>query len=738
MNMNTIINKALLNRKQAIAIKGREDSELNHSLVLAIMTEIAQLGYTFDKPLIDTLSTLNKSELKVFRQFLVTELSVMVGSHVRYVPLFKSFPDGIPATDELLLKKIMGYFMNHFKLSGDNFIVLSCGHTVSTKMFDLSNYSACPICEKQVLELMDHDDSHKASEPVKQFKVIKLVDESLAYDVFTNLLSSKTSISESDKDLVTALVKMEGDAIAQYLPETIDQKETMAFLVDQLLKYTTTSHELVAKYFKTSTDVLRLAVQFSDGDVSLQKNTKFKLTNAKRKLIMSLLNKVNNAYVDMARYREQWIKLGEVIHVGSYKNKYPNAFKAFDMIRNHLDKIETFNSKVEELIKLARYTQENEAIIAELVTLLSTRAGEFARRFDQVLRLSINKQAVIEAFSKVLPSVKTAMLLAISKHLSSRDTERDFRAFIPKGKMAKIQLIEGDDRALLSTDDIAVVNAMIKTELLDRFSKQESLGKVYIDPELKNVLVPFSQRSASSSLVNIPRGSRMKINENTPFLRLYTYWKASVDIDLGAVMLDKNFREIGHLSYYNLSSFGKSVHSGDIRDGSHGATEFIDLDLKAFRAKGIKYVIINLISYTGQKFSELECFAGYMERDMPSQKQFDATTVRQKFNITSESTYCVPMIFDIETNEVIWLDLVTRGNSSFSNYHNNQSGVLNAVKAGLDLINTKTTMMELFNLHAEARGELVHYKKEDDVEYDTVFDIEKLKDLDEIMSKYLA
>jgi len=736
--MDIITNKALLTRKQAVAIEATNSSQINTSLVLAIMTEIAQLGYTFDKPLMDRLAALDSTKLKIFRSFLVEQLQEMVGSHVRYVPLFKSFPDGIPDTTELMLKKIIGYFQNILKIPVDNYVVLSCGHTVCTDMFDLDNYSACPICEQQVAELMDHDDSHKASEPVKQFKIIKLVEHSVVYDVFSNILDSKTSISETDKALVEAIVKLEGNGIEKYLPEKIDQKETIAFLADKLLKNTTVSYQLIAKYFKTATDVLRLAVQFSEGDVTLQQNTKFKLSNAKRKLIMALLNNVNEAQVDMVRYREQWIKLGEVIHIGTYKNKYSKAYKAFDLLRNHKRAIETFNGKVEELVMLARYTEDNESIIIELVTLLSSRAGEFARRFDQVLRLSVNQDIVIDAFEKVVPSVKTAMLLGISKHLLARDVARDFRAYIPKGKMSKIQFFAGDDRKLLTKYAIDKTVNIIESELLSRFSNQESLGKVYIDPELANVLVPFSQRSASTSLVNIPRGSRIKIDDKTPFIRLYTYWKASVDVDLGATMLDKNFKEVGTISYYNLSSFGRSVHSGDIRDGHKGATEFIDLDLQAFRAKKIKYVVVNLISFTGEKFSTMECFAGFMERETPDSKQFDATTVRQKFNITSESSYCIPMIFDIETNEVIWLDLVTREDGFGYNYHNNKSNVLDAVKAGIDLVNTKTTLMELFNLHAHARGELVHYKREEGVEYDTVFDIEKLKDLDEIMSKYLA
>lgn len=736
--MNVITNKAILNRKQALALVARDPSEQNNHLVLAIMAEIAQFGYTLDKPLIDVMSSLTKTELKIVKELLVSELAVMVGAHVRYVPLFKSFPNGIPDTTELMFKKIIGYLQNIFKINTSEYVVLSCGHTVCTKSHDLENYSGCPICEAQLPELMDHDDSHKPTEPVKQFKIIKLVDESVIFDVYSNLLTSKTSISDADKALIVTLTKHFGDDILKHLPEKIDQKETVAFVTEQLLTYTSSSKEAVAKYFKTATDVLRLAVQFSGGDISLAANTKFKLSQGKRKFIMALLDKVYQPEVDMLRYREQWVKLGQTLHVGSFKNRYPNAFNAFDKIRNHASDIETFNGKVEALLLAASQTEKNEKEIAEVVALLETRAGDFARRLDHVLRIAQKPAVVLKSFKKVAPSVQTAMLLNLAKHVQSRTASNEFRAFAPKGKITKMKLIEGDDRALLKPMTVTNLLTIINEELQTRFSKLDSLGNVYINPELMNVLVPYSQRSASTSLVNIPRGSRLKVDPASPFIRLFTYWKAPVDVDLGAVVFDENFNTMDTISYYNLSSYGKSVHSGDIRNGSQGAVEFIDLDVAAFKQHNARYVAVYITSFTGEQFSTMECFAGFMERTQPDGRQFDATTVRQKFNITSEATTCVPMLFDLKTSEFVWLDLITQQDGIYSNYHNSKNVTISAIKSGLALIDSKATMFELLDAHAKARGTAVHYEKVEGVEYDTVFDIEILKDLDVVMSKYLA
>ncbi len=739
--MNIIANKILLNRKQSVAIVDNGEIFANEHIILAILAEISQLGYTLDKPVLDVLKSFNKKELKEFKDFLISELKVMVGANVRYVPLFKSFPNDIPDTNELYVKKIIGYFENLFKIIPEEYKVLSCGHVVCTKMFSIDNYSGCPICEKQDLELMKgHDDSHKDLEGIKQFKIITLTNENSVFNIFKNLLSSKTSISESDLSDISDIISYYGESIVDHLPESINQKEIVVFLVNELLTKLNADINSISKYFKTATDVLRLATQFSGGDVSLAANTKFKLKNKERKIVMSLLNNIQNADSDMIRHREKWLRLGEVLHIGAYKNKYPVAFSSFNSLRNDAKNINTFNRAVEKLLIDAKSRKNNNSQIDSLTKVLISRPGDFARRLDHVIRTAKNPTDAIKDFESIVSKVPTPILLVLSKHIKSRNKLKDFRAFIPKGKMSKIKLIEGDNRKLIIDKYIKKVSDIIYLELNSRFQKLPPLGKnIRIKrEELEGQIVPFSQRSASKSLLNITRGSKMKVNKDIPFIRLFTYWKAPVDIDLGITMLDEKFNSLGVVSYYNLSSYGKTVHSGDIRDGRHGAVEFIDIDVDAFKKLGVRYVSVNIYSYSGEKFSTIDCFAGYMEREQPDGRQFDATTVKNKFNISSESTSCIPMVFDLLKNEVVWLDIVTKQDSLHSNYHNTQTATINAIRAGLDLINTRPTLFDLVNLHANARSESVTYVQIDGEYYDHTFDLSILMDLDKIMSEYLS
>ncbi len=732
-------NVILLNRKQSIVVSNN-GNENNHNAVMAIIAEIAQFGYTLDKSLIEALSKISLEELKIYKEFLVKELSLIVGSHVKYVPLFINFPNNLLDTEFLYQKKILGIIQNLFNLNDDG-SVLSCGHFIDTRLFNLDNYSCCPVCEQQDEELYSKalaslEPKEKFSFDAVKLKVIKLTSEDSLFTIFKNLLSANTSISENDKEVISYVVKNYKNKVEELLPEKISQKEIIAYLSVLLMANVDNYLDLIKKYNKTSVDILRLAVSFSNGDISLAEKTKFKLSNKQRKLIMSLLNNVNNAEVDMLRYREEFLRLGEVLHIGSFKNKYKNTYKSFQLIRNNSKDIETFSKKVEFLTKSLKETKDRDFVVKQLVNILSTREGEFARKLDLLLRNSDNKFDVVSSFITVISKVKTPILLTLLKHFQHRSVKKEYRSFLPKGSFAKIKYLEGDDR---ETIDILVCNEIvskIREELITRFSKKESLGNVLLSKELMDVLIPSSQRSATKSLLNIPRGSRIKL-DNKPFIRLYTYWKHYSDVDLTACCYDKDLKKIMDISYYNLRGFGKSIHSGDIRNGRLGATEFIDLDIEEFKKRNIKYVSVLVYSFSGEKFSDMECFAGFMEKDSPDSNQFDATQLVHKFNISSPTTQCIPMMFDIENNEFIWMDISVKNGNVFANGVNTNKHVIEKMKSILDFKNKKSSMFDLLELHSLARATRVDYEKVKDIEYDTVFDIEILKDIDVVMSKYL-
>src|SRR5215207_3603799 len=141
---------------------------------------------------------------------------------------------------------------------------------------------------------------------------------------------------------------------------------------------------------------------------------------------------------------------------------------------------------------------------------------------------------------------------------------------------------------LFRTIGVRAYNCLPSTEtgriafsLAIRFSKLPRLGRCYLDPELVNYLVPFSQRSAGKALRTLVRGSRLPLPEGS-VVRFFLWWKngsSRTDIDLSAALYDEDFKYLDVLSYYNLKNFG-GHHSGDIVDAPQGAAEFIDLDIE--------------------------------------------------------------------------------------------------------------------------------------------------------------
>ena len=211
-------------------------------------------------------------------------------------------------------------------------------------------------------------------------------------------------------------------------------------------------------------------------------------------------------------------------------------------------------------------------------------------------------------------------------------------------------------------------------------------------------------------------------------MRLYTWWKNPeyTDLDLSAVFLDKDFKHLLDIAYYDLrnTEYG-AYHSGDITSAQNGAAEFIDLDIAKAKDKGVKYIIMGLCSFTSQPFYELtECFAGVMAMDEPksNEKTFDPAKSIVRSDITSDSKNVIPYVYDVETNELIWLDVAmnTYGFSSCHNVDMHRNVFVNTLRGMLNA--SYPSFATLAALHTQARAtEIVDNPEEADV----IFSLDK-------------
>lgn len=690
-----MINQIYLRRRNKVVdlTKGRKATKQQ---IATLNANLHVLGYSLEPKLAASLRQTGLAELA---KELIQTLQAMKGVK-NYSPVYPNFPDQVMEASEaeLYWNAITQYFHDFVAdVTGDRSFVWAPSY--------------------------DKKDRGELKDRIK-LTVIRLGTEDDLKSILTSLMASNTSVSQQDKEDVTWFLEWYG---FDSLPKAIPHKEMLG-LVGSLAIKKDVLHKLWSR-FKTATDILRLATAMSDGDVSLAENTKFKnFTRPQRRGLLTMLNRCNEPTEDMLRQKERWLRLGERLHPGEYVKTLPVAAESFSILRDGKP-FQSFASKVELSIK-------NEDIKGA-VALLKTRPGSFARRLDQLLRVGTRYDQIVAPFLSVAEDVSTPVLLQVRSHFEERaGAAPDLRIFFPKGAVAKVQAIKNELPPMKSIACEKLI-AGIEDVLIKRFAKLPSLGRCRIDEVLREVVVPFSQRSASKALRTITRGSRLPFGTGGDTVRFFIWWKEKegdrTDVDLSATYFNENWQLAGRVAYYNLREGTTSCHSGDRTSAPQGACEFIDLNIPACLKMG-RYVVMNVNSFTRQKFSDMpECFAGWMIRQHPGSGEiFDPKTVKDRLDVGSDSTQTIPMILDLQERKVIWTDVNLKANPRrANNVHHNLSNIALFGKAFTEM--KKPNLYDLIALHVRARGILV-----EEGPAKKVFGIEDALGIERVMSEFLA
>lgn len=682
------MNAIYLRRSRKVLLKQGSGSQPNSTLA-AMQKNLESLGFVMNPALMERVRTLDDESLAVFYRAFVKDIRALVGAHREFKPMYPDFPDQLREMPEMQL------YLN------------AIVHYITNKL---------PVFAKS---------DRPAFTDQAELRVIGLGDREEFESIFTHLTSAKTSLSQADKDDLVWFVSQYQNDIARLLPDLIPSKENLTILGAALIRYAPSVSDRLGEHIRTATDVLRLAVALSDGDVSLAAAVKFtKFNRESRRRMLSWLERTGNPVEDMLRWKGRWIRLGERIHPGDYADEFPKTYAAFKVLRNN-EKVTTFNSQIESRLT-ARDTES-------VVRLLESRPGDFARRLDHLLRIAPDKDAVLAAFRERVNLVSTPALLQMIAHFRQRDAMHDLRIFFPKGQVSQLFATQYNLPKL--ADGVALeVKAVCEDALVSRFAKLPALGRCWIDEGLKNFTAPLAQRAASKALRTITQGSRLALPD-AKVLRFFIWWKngsSRTDIDLSAALFDHDQRHVDHLSYYNLKNFG-GCHSGDIVDAPKGASEFIDVDLDQLRAKSVRYVVMMISSFTSQPYCDLpECFAGWMTRkDAGSGEVYEPRTVQDKLDVAANTQICIPAVFDIVENQVIWADLALTRRPAFSNNALNNLSSMTLMLKSLTTL-SKPDLYTLFTLHARGRGSLTTTKEDADTvmavdEGITPFDVDRIR-----------
>lgn len=706
-------NRVFINNDDMLKSLSAAVSEKNKQIVATMNKNIEVFGYTMSEALFDKLVHMKAKNREVVYDALVNGLKELTGADKVYNPMYPNFPESVMEKDdfELYFNAIVHYW------------------SFGTLLPYEEKKERVPLFNAAKVKVLEADSFDGLN------------------DIFNNLCASKTSLSKSDVDDMIFIL----NSAKVTLPDEIPFKENTACICRLLVDTgVDTDGSLCKKYVKTATDVLRLVTAMSDGDVSLAENTKFRnLKRSERRIIMNLLADCGNAAEDMNRYAGRWIRVGEKLHPGEFaKNeRYTKVVRAFDVIRND-GKIQSFAGKVDAAVVSKD--------VNTVVSMLKKRPGEFARRIDFLLRTfdkDADRKAVIMGFASVAKDVSSTVLLQVREHFINKlDGSDDMRVFFPKGNLARSYYVKNDKTEAIPEDTMKMVIAVCENALVNIYGNREFLGKVHIDEVLKDYTVPFSLRSAGKTMISVSRGSRIAIDDSAKIIRPFIWWTNTkdniIDVDLSVAIFADDWNCLEHVSYNNLESdrFG-ICHSGDIINGGpvdgEGAAEFIDLDIDKALSAGARYAVFNVYNFSNENFSKMEHAAfGFMTRnDMKNGEIFEPSTVKQRMDLASATTTCIPVIFDLKERMFIWCDMAltadhVRAGYGGINVESNLPSVVVTCKAMVDV--KKPNLYDLFTFNAKARGVITDNPDEADINFglDDNCDV-KPSDIDVIVGKYL-
>jgi len=483
------------------------------------------------------------------------------------------------------------------------------------------------------------------SEPVE----LRLVREDELQGIFERLVTQPLPYSEQDQlDLID---------LAELFPVGDLQaaaRENNAVLAGLIEDYDWTRS-------MTVTDALRVAAVWSNGDQTLEVAPRFKLKRSQRRALAlaleSVLQKSDYALFDFPRHTELWKRLFTALRVSDYR--VPQLQAAAHMLFE--DQLPSMNALIEHLI--------GESDFDGLLVHLRTMPGVFARRLHELIRKMPDRRAeILEAFSEEAHRVSTRVLVQLRNYFAGPDlNEAPNLPFAGKSRTARNGLIENRKRGDYS-DVVQAVDDALSSKLMGK--------KVYIGEQADKIGVMTSNRSSAQGSRVVAQGSRLALPADAKFLTLFTHWKdmdntdgysGRVDLDLSGLFLSEDLQKSEHLAYYSTSS-EHARYSGDITSAPDGAEEYIAVDVEHAKRRGFRYMAIVVNSYSGQKINTIpECYAGIATAQSLNFKDFDAASVEARFDLTAAGREVIPLLLDLETLELVWVDMVFSGARSGAN-----------------------------------------------------------------------
>ena len=436
------------------------------------------------------------------------------------------------------------------------------------------------------------------------------------FELFTDLLKAPGFPTEKDINLLTLMLVAFPDF---EIPENIPNKTLWAIVLQ-------TREDIKAKDIN---DILRLMALWADKRVEGKRLIQLHHTKTvyergvmmpKRSVRLHMTERISdvlkkkgleNCVLDANKYYPLWVMFGKKYHFGDYRKKYPEVTEFIHTLftPEEQKKLTSWNSKLHKI-----YHTLDASNFSRLIDFIAKRPGEYMRRFDSLIRKAIELKLdpIDSVIDKIMDlDVNTKLLLEVLNYYDKRKSGAPRLVYDESGNLMRSL----PELQPLPEELTMYANVMICTKIYNNIREGNRDGncfegeKVYLNPNLKNVPVPYNMKGSGNLVV---RGTRIPIPKDTKALRLFVKWidkDGREDLDLHSTFIDEhnNCRLIGWDSSY-LEEYG--VFSGDVRKRKGNCAEYIDINLETARQK-FKYIVANVHNYERRPLNSLEAWIGY-------------------------------------------------------------------------------------------------------------------------------
>ena len=479
--------------------------------------------------------------------------------------------------------------------------------------------------------------------PVKDFTVLTEADAvNKLHDYVDNLLSGSRPLSDEQFYLVSWFLP-----VYHYKPERITSKNTVIRLLIAFCD------PYYAKFLMLS-DVPKLADELNYQTRLIKNPKKLNLKNKYRKLLSAVIDElISEGKIDLQTCYEKKALWSGLLHHIHYKTADPKGIEFLNAMRG--DENHSAFSEFEAVLT------QNGPVTAADVLIKQKGSGALMRNLDYLLSRCASDDEIKTILQKI-ETKNTILLIQLLIHYSSSDVPLRTFKFVKynmmtnhlettaEAKRRKTRLAERDRKTAAS-----VIREYLEDNLKCR------LGKVYIEPNMKNIALPLQEGTSQGGFGTLSKGSRIPLPEGKK-IRAFTYWELVNDIDLSVIGLDHSLCQ-HEFSWRTMAEQQSEAitFSGDQTSGYDGGSEFFDIDPVKFKIQNpdTQYLIFCNNIFSGESnFQNCTCRAGYMLRDInDSGEIFEPKTVKSAFRIDCASRFAYLFGLDLTTNDFVWLNI---------------------------------------------------------------------------------